>query len=347
MRLKNLINDKTILVTGGTGSFGNAVVDRLLPLNPKKIVIFSRDEKKQFSMGNKYNSDKLQFILGDVRDKDSVLHAMHDVDYVFHAAALKQVPNCEFFPLEAIKTNALGAHNVLDVAIILNKVERVVVLSTDKAVYPINVMGMTKALMERIMISFSREKRCKAIVCGTRYGNVLYTRGSVVPYFIDLMKAGKPMTVTNMDMTRFLMPLEHSVDLVLFALTQGEEGAIYVKKSPAATMGDLAQALVEIFEYNKEIKVIGTRPGEKLHESLISNEEAFRTSDYGEYYKIAPEVPGMDYRKYYFQGKRSTNLLAEGYTSANTTKLSVKEIKKLLLSLAEVKNELRMWKNGK
>ena len=344
MDYKNIIENKTILVTGGTGSFGNAVVDKLLTLNPKKIIIFSRDEKKQFDMGNKYSDGRLRFIIGDVRDRDAVFHAMNGVDYVFHAAALKQVPNCEFFPWEAIKTNSLGSHNVIDAAID-NDVERVVVLSTDKAVYPINVMGMTKALMERTMIAISREKRGKTILCGTRYGNVMYTRGSVIPYFVGLMKDGKSLTITDKNMTRFMMPLSYSVDLVLYALTNGKDGEIYVKKSPAATISDLAQALIEIFNYNKGVEEIGIRPGEKIHESLISSEESFRTEDCGDYYKIILEVPGMDYRQYYFKGKKNNNLSHEGYTSANTKRLSIKEIKELLLSLDEIKEELKNWNN--
>ncbi len=343
MDYKNAFKNKIILVTGGTGSFGNAVVDKLLQYNPKKIIIFSRDEKKQFDMGNKYHDDKLRFITGDVRDRDAVFHAMYGVNYIFHAAALKQVPNCEFFPYEAIKTNSLGAYNVIDAAI-ENSVERLVVLSTDKAVYPINVMGMTKALMERIMIAISREKRGKTILCGTRYGNVMYTRGSVIPYFVNLMKAEKPLTVTSKNMTRFMMPLSHSVDLVLYALTNGKDGEIYVRKSPAATIGDLAEVLVEIFNYDKGIQEIGIRPGEKMHETLISNEETFRTEDCGDYYKIIPEVPGMDYRQYFFKGQKNNHLPHEGYTSANTKRLSKEELKKLLLSLDEIKEELKNFK---
>lgn len=344
MNIENAIENKVVLITGGTGSFGNAVVRRLLVMNPKKVIIFSRDEKKQFDMGNTFNSDKLRFITGDVRDKDSVYHAMYGVDFVFHAAALKQVPNCEFFPLEAIKTNALGTHNVIDAAI-LNNVERVVVLSTDKAVYPINVMGTTKALAERIMIAASREERGKTVVCGTRYGNVMYTRGSVIPVFIDLIKNGKDLTVTKKDMTRFLMSIDESVDLVLYALVNGENGAIYVKKSPASTIGDLAQGLVDIFEYGKGINEIGIRPGEKMHESLISFEETFRAEDLNDYYKIVPEVPGMDYRQYYFKGEKKNNLSEEGYTSSNTKRLSISEVKDLLLSLSEIQEELRIYKN--
>ncbi|MBX4210741.1 polysaccharide biosynthesis protein [Candidatus Parcubacteria bacterium] len=343
MDIKSAIADKTILITGGTGSFGNAVAEKLLPMNPKKIIIFSRDEKKQFDMGNKFNSDKIRFITGDVRDKDSVFHATNGVDYVFHAAALKQVPNCEFFPLEAIKTNTLGAYNVIDAAI-LNNVKRVVILSTDKAVYPINAMGLTKALSERIMVAASREKRGVTTVCATRYGNVMATRGSVIPFFIEQMKAGKALTVTDKQMTRFLMPLRDSVDLVLYALVHGENGATYVRKSPASTMGDLAEALVEIFRYKKGVGEIGIRPGEKIHESLISFEETFRAEDLGEYYKIDPEVIGMDYRQYYVRGKKNNGLVEEGYTSANTTRLSVPEVKKLLLTLPEIKEEIKTLK---
>ena len=268
MSVKETIRNKVILITGGTGSFGNAVVSKLLTLSPNRIIIFSRDEKKQFDMGNLYNDERLRFITGDVRDRDSIFHAMHGVDYVFHAAALKQVPNCEFFPMEAIKTNCLGVHNVIDAAI-FHQVKRVVVLSTDKAVHPINVMGTTKSLMEKIMIAASREKRSETIFCGTRYGNVMYTRGSVIPYFVELIKKGKPVTVTNKSMTRFMMSLEQSIDLVLYALMSGRDGEMYVRKAPAATIGDVAQALVEIFNNKGGEKEVGIRPGEKIRETLV------------------------------------------------------------------------------
>ncbi len=336
------IEQKTVLITGGTGSFGNAVVDHLLQYNPKSIVVFSRDEKKQFDMGNRLNTEKVKFILGDVRDKDSVSHAMYGVNYVFHAAALKQVPNCEFFPVEAIRTNALSAHNVIDAAI-ENEVERVVVLSTDKAVYPINVMGMTKALMEKIMIAAAREKRNHTVLCGTRYGNVMYTRGSVIPYFISLMKAKKPIQITNGKMTRFMMSLNQSIDLVLFALTNGENGDIYVRKAPAGTVENLAMAMTQLFKYDQKPVEIGTRPGEKMHETLISTEESHRSEDKGDYYRIAPEVPDMDYKSYFFKGQKGGLLPDIGYTSANTTQLSVAEITTLLLSLEEVKMELAQF----
>lgn len=341
--INSMIKDKVILVTGGTGSFGNSVVSRLLTLNPKKIIIFSRDEKKQFDMGNKYNDERLRFITGDVRDRDSVFHAMYGVDYVFHAAAMKQVPNCEFFPMEAIKTNCLGAHNVVDAAVFHN-VKRVVVLSTDKAVHPINVMGITKSLMEKIMIAASREKRGETIFCGTRYGNVMYTRGSVLPYFVDLMKQNKPLSVTHKDMTRFMMTLDQSIELVLYALTQGQNGDMYVRKAPAATVGDVAEAMAEIFDYAGGIKDVGIRPGEKMHETLLSEEETLRAEDCGDYYKISPEVPGMDYKKYYFTGERASGLLPEGYTSSNTQRLTKEETKNLILSLLDVQEEIKNLK---
>ena len=344
--IKSKIEGKTILITGGTGSFGNAVTEILFnDCNPKQVVILSRDEKKQFDMGNKFNSSKLKFITADVRDKDVVNHAIKGVDFVFHAAALKQVPNCEFFPIEAVRTNILGGYHVIDSAV-ENEIERIVVLSTDKAVYPINVMGMTKALMERIMIALSREKRSRTVLCGTRYGNVMHTRGSVIPFFVDLMKQDKPLKITNKNMTRFLMPLRYSVDLVLHALVNGNDGDIYVKKSPAATVGDLAQAMIELFNYGKGIEEIGIRPGEKMHETLITTEELIRTEDKGEYFRIAPEVPGsnMDYREYYFKGKDGNNLPKEGYTSTNAERLNVGQIKELLLSIDEIKEEMANYK---
>jgi UDP-N-acetylglucosamine 4,6-dehydratase/5-epimerase len=332
---------KTILITGGTGSFGSAVVKKLLDdFDPKKIVIFSRDEKKQFDMGNHFNSKKLSFVIGDVRDRERVDYAMKNVDLVFHAAALKQVPSCEFFPVEAIKTNSLGAYNIIAAAID-NDVEKVVVLSTDKAVYPINAMGMTKALMERIMIAMSREKKSKTVLCGTRYGNVMYTRGSVIPLFVDLIKKGKPLQLTNGKMTRFMMSLDQSIDLVFYALAHGKNGEIYVRKAPASTVEELAKALASLFSYKGKIEEMGVRPGEKKHESLISQEELYRTEDCGDYYKINPEVPEMDYRSYYFKGTRVSSLPKEGYTSENTKRLSVEEIEKLLLSLDEIKEELK------
>ncbi len=338
------IKGKVILITGGTGSFGNAVLEKLLPLNPKQIVVFSRDEKKQFDMANKFADPRIRFVIGDVRDASRVTHIMQGIDLVFHAAALKQVPNCEFFPMEAVLTNVIGAHNVISAAS-HHGVERVVILSTDKAVYPINAMGMTKALMERVMIAVSREKHSKTILCGTRYGNVMYTRGSVIPYFVDLMKAGKPLRVTNKDMTRFMMSLPESVDLVLYALAHGKDGEMYVRKAPAATIGNLAAAMVSLFGYKGGIEEIGVRPGEKAHETLVSSEESVRAEDCGKYYKINPEVPGMDIKQYYYKGGKKGGLLPkEGYTSANTKQLTIAETEKLLLTLPEVRAAIKEFK---
>ena len=342
-KYKKYFRNKSILITGGTGSFGNAVVKRLLQFDPKKVIVFSRDEKKQFDMGNSYENNKLKFVIGDIREKETVSYAMKGVDLVFHSAALKQVPSCEFFPMEAIKTNAIGAYNIMNAAV-ENNVEKVVVLSTDKAVYPINVMGMTKALMEKIMVAISREKRGKTSFCGTRYGNVMYTRGSVIPFFIDLIKAGRPLKVTDEKMTRFMMSLDQSIDLVFHALAFGKNGEIYVRKAPAATVGDLAKALLSIFSYKKGIERIGFRPGEKKHEALVSLEELYRTEDEGSYYKIKPESPEIDYRSYYFKGTKKNFLPTQGYTSENTKRLTVEEIKKMLLSIDEIKVELRNFK---
>ncbi len=345
---KDDLRGKNILITGGTGSFGYAVVKKLLDYNLNRIIIFSRDEKKQFDMGNLHNEDRLRFVIGDVRNREALDHAMHGVDMVFHAAALKQVPNCEFFPVEALMTNSLGTYNTINAAI-RGGVGNVVVLSTDKAVHPINVMGMSKALAERIMVATSREKRGQTNLCGTRYGNVMYTRGSVIPFFIGLMKQKKPLTLTDGNMTRFMMSIDDSVDLVLFALTNGGSGEIYVKKCPAATMRDLAQALVDLFKYKKGVVEIGARPGEKLHEMLISPEELNRAEDMGDYYKIVPESPRNDYREYHFKvnDKNLHNTYQEGYTSANTVRLTVSEIKKLLLTLPEVKREMALFRKGR
>ncbi len=339
MSIEEGIKNKVILVTGGTGSFGNAVVERLLKLEPKQILVFSRDEKKQLDMANKFTDERIRFLIGDVRDKDRVTYIMKGVDLVFHASALKQVPHCEFFPIEAVLTNIIGAANVINAAV-HHGVERVVVLSTDKAVYPINAMGMTKALMERVMIAVGREHHNGTMLCGTRYGNVMYTRGSVIPYFVELMKGGKPIKVTNPNMTRFMMSLQDSVDLVLYALTNGISGEIYVKKSPAATVKTLADAVVSLFDYKGGIEVIGTRPGEKVHETLISSEESVRVEDCGAYFKINPEVPGMDVKKYYFTPAEKPLLPPEGYTSSNTKQLSIEEMKNLLLTLPEIQEEL-------
>lgn len=345
--VKQIIANKTILITGGTGSFGHSVAETLLSYKPKQIIIFSRDEKKQFDMRNTFQNKVLKFFIGDVRDIDSVNHAMEGVDYVFHAAALKQVPSCEFFPTEAVKTNILGAANVLSSSIKYG-VKRVVILSTDKAVYPINAMGMSKALMEKTMIAYARElnekKYNKTTICGVRYGNVLYSRGSVIPYFIDLMKQKKPLTVTCGLMTRFLLPLRDAVDLVSFALTNGKNGHMYVRKAPACSMDILAQALVKIFHYAGGIKEVGIRAGEKLHETLLAEEERMRCRDVGLYYDIIPESQGLDYNQYYIDGNRVTKDDMKPFTSENTKQLSLEKTIQLLKTLPEIQKELRHWK---
>lgn len=346
--IKKAISGKIILITGGTGSFGNSVVSKLIEYNPKQIIIFSRDEKKQFDMRNRFEDNKkLRFVIGDVRDRVSLSKIMPGVDYVFHAAALKQVPTCEFFPMEAIRTNSLGAENVISVAID-HKVQTVVVLSTDKAVYPINVIGMTKALMEKIMISEAKNlngTKSKTVLCGVRYGNVLYTRGSVIPFFIKLMKAGKKIPVTHFTMTRFLLPLNEAVSLVLFALVDGRSGSIYVKKSPACTLETLAKALCELFEYKKGYYEVGIRAGEKIHETLVAEEEFVRAKDLGGYYEIPPESQSLDYDRYFSIGIKPEKKDSLPFTSENTTQLNLAQVKKLLLTIPEVKKELTMFKN--
>lgn len=344
---KDDIKDRVILVTGGTGSFGNAVVDGLLKFEPQRIIILSRDEKKQHDMRYEYDSPLLKFVIGDVREQESLDRVMEGVDYVFHAAALKQVPSCEFFPMEAIKTNVLGAHNVITVAI-KHKVKRLVILSTDKAVYPINAMGITKALMEKVMIAdarkISEENNGHTVLCGTRYGNVLYTRGSVLPHFIELMKRGEQLTVTNGEMTRFLLPLSESVDLVLHAMTNGKNGDMYVRKAPATTIEILAQAVCEIFDYKKGYKTVGIRAGEKMHEVLVSKEEMVRAQDEGDYFRILPESQGLDYQKYYEEGKKLSPDRIDPFTSANTRQLDLKETIELLNTIPEIKVELVNFK---
>ncbi|MDK2945214.1 UDP-glucose 4-epimerase [Mesotoga sp. Brook.08.105.5.1] len=337
-----MFRNKSLLVTGGTGSFGNAVVKRFLQTEISEIRIFSRDEKKQDDMRKLYNNDKLKFYIGDVRDYNSIESALRGVNFVFSAAALKQVPSCEFFPLEAVKTNILGTENTLNAAI-ANGVKKVIVLSTDKAVYPINAMGMTKALMEKVMVAKSRTiSENKTVLCGTRYGNVMASRGSVIPLFIEQIKAGKPLTITNPNMTRFMMSLDDAVDLVLYAFRNGNQGDIFVQKAPAATIKTLAEALIDIFEADSKIHIIGTRHGEKLYESLLTSEERLVAEDLGEYYRVPADTRDLNYSKYFDKGQLTVENV-EPYTSHNTDQLTVEGLKKLLLSLEEVQSELDNW----
>lgn len=335
-----MFKNKVLMITGGTGSFGNAVLDRFINSEIKEIRIFSRDEKKQEDMRIKYKSDKLNFVVGDIRDFNSINNAMRGVDYLFHAAALKQVPSCEFYPMEAIKTNLLGAENVLEAAA-ANNVEKVVVLSTDKAVYPINSMGMTKALMEKLAISKARDQRVKdnnGIICATRYGNVMASRGSIIPLFISQIKSGLPLTITNPKMTRFMMSLVDSVDLVLFAFKNAKPGDIFVQKSPAATVGDLAIALKELFNASNDIKIIGERHSEKLFESLCGREEMAKATDMVDFYQVPADYRDLNYTKYV--QKEGQKLDSDEYNSHNTRRLNIDELKELLLSLDYVKAEL-------
>ena len=334
-----MFKDKTLLITGGTGSFGNAVIKKFLDTGIKEIRIFSRDEKKQDDMRNAYRDDKLKFYIGDVRDPESIHSAMHGVDYVFHAAALKQVPSCDFFPVEAVKTNILGTENVLNAAVSQN-VRKVIVLSTDKAVYPVNAMGMSKALMEKVMTAKSRTVDEKKIVlCGTRYGNVIASRGSVIPLFVGQIKAGKPLTVTDPNMTRFIMSLENAVELVLYAFQNGKGGDIFVQKAPACTIGDLAVAVKELFGAKNEIKIIGTRHGEKLFETLLNREEMAYAEDLGDYYRIVVDARDLNYNKYFSEGEQQISG-KEDYTSNNTRILGVEEIKEVLLRVDYIQKEL-------
>jgi UDP-N-acetylglucosamine 4,6-dehydratase len=324
--------DKILMITGGTGSFGNVVLKRFLETDVKEIRIFSRDEKKQEDMRVAFNNPKLKFYIGDVRDYDSIHDAMKGVNYVFHAAALKQVPSCEFYPMEAVRTNVLGAENVLNAAI-TNNVERVIVLSTDKAVYPINAMGLSKAMMEKLMVAKSRMRsEGETVLCATRYGNVMASRGSVIPLFVGQLKEGKPLTITDPAMTRFLMSLEDSVDLVLHAFEHGRQGDIFVQKAPASTIEVLAQALKELFDKKNEIRVIGTRHGEKLYESLVSREELAKAEDMGQCYRIPADNRDLNYGKFTVDGEMEIASF-EDYTSHNTTRLDVESVKALLLKL--------------
>lgn len=327
-----MFKDKVLLITGGTGSFGNAVLKRFIETDIREIRIFSRDEKKQEDMRIKYHNDKIKFYIGDVRDYNSLNDAMEGVDYVFHAAALKQVPSCEFFPVEAVKTNVLGTSNMLDAAV-NQGVKKVICLSTDKAAYPINAMGMSKAMMEKVAIAKGRNlKPNQTVICRTRYGNVMASRGSVIPLFIDQINEGKPLTITNANMTRFMMTLDDAVDLVLYAFEHGEQGDLFVQKSPAATIGVLAQAIKELKNSNAEIKNIGERHGEKLFEVLVTKEEMLNAKDLGEYYKICSDNRNLNYAKYETKGNVNLDKIEE-YNSNNTKVLNVEEMKELLLKL--------------
>jgi UDP-N-acetylglucosamine 4,6-dehydratase len=329
-----------LLITGGTGSFGNAVLQRfLLTDHFKEIRIFSRDEKKQDDMRKRLNNSKLKFYIGDVRDLSSVELAVKGVDYIFHAAALKQVPSCEFFPLEAVKTNILGTDNVLSAAD-KHGIKKVVVLSTDKAAYPINAMGMSKALMEKVMVAKSRTlDDNRTIFCGTRYGNVMASRGSVIPLFIEQIKTNKPLTITDANMTRFMMTLEDAVDLVLYAFEHGKQGDLFVQKSPAATIKVLAEALMSLYGVENRIKVIGTRHGEKLYETLVNREDMVKAEDMGDYYRIPADNRNLNYDQYYSEGELAVTNVEE-YHSHNTTRLDIEGMKKLLHKLPVIRKEI-------
>ncbi|MDA7926710.1 polysaccharide biosynthesis protein [Verrucomicrobiales bacterium] len=334
-----MFKDKVLMITGGTGSFGNAVLKRFLSTDVREIRIFSRDEKKQEDMRIRLNHPKLKFYIGDVRSFDSVKQGMKGVDYVFHAAALKQVPSCEFYPLEAIQTNVLGSENIMNAAISCG-VSRVVMLSTDKAVYPINAMGISKAMMEKFMVAKARmQSPGETVFCATRYGNVMASRGSVIPLFVSQLKEGAALTVTDPNMTRFLMSLEDSVDLVLYAFENGEQGDLFVQKAPASTIEDLALALKELFERDNEIRTIGTRHGEKLYETLISREEMAKAEDRGGYYRIPADNRDLNYAQFFSEGEEKISHL-EDYTSHNTERLNGAQIKELLTGLDYIKEEL-------
>jgi len=337
-----MFKDRTLLITGGTGSFGNAVMKRFLETDIKEIRIFSRDEKKQDDMRKLYKNDKLKFYIGDVRDLASVKNAMHGVDYTFHAAALKQVPSCEFFPLEAVKTNVLGTDNVLTGAIEMG-IKKVICLSTDKAAYPINAMGISKAMMEKVFVAKSKTvDPNRTLICGTRYGNVMASRGSVIPLFVEQIRNGQPLTVTDPFMTRFLMSLEEAVELVVFAFENAEAGDIMVQKSPASTIGDLAQAVKELFNADNEIKIIGTRHGEKLYETLLTKEEHVVAQDMGGFYRVPADKRDLNYDKYFIEGNEHLEC-EEDYNSHNTERLDIQGIKEKLIKLDYIRDELKNW----
>jgi len=335
-----MFKNKTLLITGGTGSFGNAVLDRFLDTDIGEIRIFSRDEKKQHDMRLKYNNDKLKFYIGDVRSYDSIHTATRGVDYIFSAAALKQVPSCEFYPVEAVKTNILGTENTLNAAI-ANNVKRAIVLSTDKAVYPINAMGMSKALMEKVTVATSRNVSGGGpVMCNTRYGNVMASRGSVIPLFVEQLKAGKPLTITDPDMTRFMMSLPDAVELVLFAFDNGAQGDTFVQKAPAATIITLVEALKKMFDSTSDVKIIGTRHGEKKHEALLSKEEMLKAEDMGDYYRVPADTRDLNYAQYYEEGDKSLTEKGD-YTSENTDRLDGDGLINLLMKLDYIKQQMK------
>ena len=337
----SIFENKTLLITGGTGSFGNAVLSRFVDAPLKEIRIFSRDEKKQDDMRKVINNPKVKFYIGDVRDYRSVENAMGGVDFIFHAAALKQVPSCEFFPVEAVKTNILGTENILEAAV-KEKVQRVVILSTDKAVYPINAMGMSKAMMEKVMVARSRNIAEDAtLLCGTRYGNVMASRGSVIPLLIQQIKEGKPLTITDPNMTRFMMTLGDAVDLVLFAFNNGKQGDIFVQKSPASTIETLALALKELYNANNPIKIIGTRHGEKLYEVLVNREDMVKAEDMGDFYRVPADTRDLNYERYFSEGNDHVGTV-DDYHSHNTERLDLEKTKSLLLKLDSIRKDLNL-----
>lgn len=339
-----MFGGKTLLITGGTGSFGNAVLNRFLETDIKEIRIFSRDEKKQDDMRHAYKNDKIKYYIGNVRELQSVREAMHDVDYVFHAAALKQVPSCEFFPMEAVRTNVIGTDNVLTAAI-SEGVRKVICLSTDKAAYPVNAMGTSKAMMEKVFVAKSRTVDPeRTLICGTRYGNVMCSRGSVIPLFIEQIKEGKPLTVTEPKMTRFIMSLEEAVELVLFAYENAQAGDIMVQKAPACTIKVLAQAVKELFHADNEVKIIGIRHGEKMYETLLTNEECARAYDMGDFYRVPADQRDLNYDKYFVEGNQERTKLTE-FNSNNTKILDVEGVKAKLLELSHIREEIAAWES--
>jgi UDP-glucose 4-epimerase len=334
-----MFDGKTILVTGGTGSFGHDFIKLVLSKHePARVIVYSRDEKKQHDMRLTYDDPRLAFVIGDVRDRYQIASAMRGVNYVFHAAALKQVPSCEFFPIEAVQTNVIGTHHVLEAAEQCG-VEKLVVLSTDKAVYPINAMGLSKALMEKLMLARSQTPQTEVTFCGVRYGNVMYSRGSVIPLFVDQIANGKPLTVTHADMTRLLLPLSEAVALVTFALEHGNQGDLFVRKAPAATVGDLAAAMLNLFDAHNGVQVVGIRAGEKMHEVLVTAEEFARADEFDDYYRVGSHR-GQNYDEFFTKGIHSSPFARDGYTSENARRLSVAEIEELLLRLPEIRAAL-------